>query len=421
MNLKERIMQSKARFLELWKYQIFKCAVLIHLFYFIGSFILFALNVEVDFQVYYKVGEVFITNISDLYNSANYNFPFRYFPLCAIFFIPYSLLNYELAFVFFNTMNLILNIFASIILYKIMLLIRSEDHEKDDKRIIKYISLFLLGLPQGSNYVLGQINTYIVVLILISLYIFLKYEEIKWQLIGSVIVGISMIIKPITIFLIPFLLVIKYEIGEKKLNFDVQKSLIRLIGVIIPLSLNFIPFLLVPSLLTGFLDTNFSGADPVIINFSFSITKLLTNFFTFYSIPINHLFVFISIVGVIGGLGFIIFLFRRIKQNYMIYGYILGISIMLLVYFDSWDHHLLILTPLLIIVLFNMPKNSEITKKFIIPGFFVLNFLNLLFIGVWVLTMSFFPYNFVSTIFLLLILYGIGIYSLKIDKNVQEN
>ena len=421
MNLKERIMQSKARFLELWKYRIFKFAVLIHLFYFIGSFILFALNVEVDFQVYYKVGEVFITDISDLYNSANYNFPFRYFPLCAIFFIPYSLLNYELAFVFFNTMNFVLNIFASIILYKIILLIRSEDHEKDEKRVITYISLFLMGLPQGSNYVLGQINVYIVILILISLYIFLKYEETKWQLIGSVLIGISMIIKPITIFLIPFLIVINYDIREKQLNFDVIKSLIRLIGVIIPLSLNFIPFLLFPSLLTGFLDTNFSGADPVIINFSFSITKLITNFFNFYSIPVNHLIIFIGIVGVIGGLGFIIFLFRRKKQNYMIYGYILGIIIMLLVYFDSWDHHLLILTPLLIIALFNLPKNSEITKKFIIPGFFVLNFLNLFFIGVWVLTMSFFPYNFVSTIFLLLILYGIGIYSLKIDKNLQEN
>ena len=105
----------------------------------------------------------------------------------------------------------------------------------------------------------------------------------------------------------------------------------------------------------------------------------------------------------------------------MIYGFLLGITIMLLVYFDSWDHHLLILTPLLIVALFNLPKDSEITKKFIIPGFFALNFLNLIFIGVWVLTISYFPYNFVSTVFLLLILYGIGIYSLKSNKNIRES
>ena len=94
---------------------------------------------------------------------------------------------------------------------------------------------------------------------------------------------------------------------------------------------------------------------------------------------------------------------------------------MLLVYFDSWDHHLLILTPLLIVALFNLPKDSEITKRFIIPGFFALNFLNLIFIGVWALTISFFPYNFISTVFLLLVLYGIGIYSLKDDTNPTES
>jgi len=421
MDLKLRTVQVKTRFIELLKYRIFQYAVIIHLFYFIGSFILFALEAEVDFQVYYKVGEVFITNISDLYNNTNYNFPFRYFPLCAIFFIPYSFLPYEIAFIVFNFVNLFLNIFASVILYKIILLVRSETHEKDDKRIITYISLFLIGLPQGSNYVLGQINIYIVVLILISLFIILKHEETKWQLLGSVIIGISMIIKPITIFLIPFLIVINYDLRDKKLNFDVKKSLVRIIGVFIPLSLNLIPFLMFPALLTGFINTNFSGTDPVILNFSFSITKLITNFFVFYNIPYDQLIVFIVVVCVIGGLGFLIYFFRRVKQYYMIYGFLLGISIMLLVYFDSWDHHLLILTPLLIVALFNLPKDSEITKRFIIPGFFALNFLNLIFIGVWALTISFFPYNFISTVFLLLVLYGIGMYSLKDDTNPTES
>jgi hypothetical protein len=56
-----------------------------------------------------------------------------------------------------------------------------------------------------------------------------------------------------------------------------------------------------------------------------------------------------------------------------------------------------------------------------LPGFFALNFLNLIFIGVWVLTSSFFPYNFVSTVFLLLILYGIGMYSLKTDRSTRKS
>jgi len=423
MDLKVGIEQVKIRLLELWNYRIFKFAVIIHLSYFIISLIL--IGFKADFQVFYKSGEIFITNISDLYNKANYsvdkNLWFRYFPLCAIFFIPYSLLIFEVAYIFFNIVNFFLNIFICLILYKIILLIQSEDHEKDEKRIITYLSLFLIGFPQISNYFIGQINLYIVFLILLSLFILLKYEEMKWQLLGSFLVGISIMIKPIAIFLIPFSIAIYYDLKKRKLYFDLKKSLIRIIGMLIPIFLNLIMFFIYPSLLAGFLETNFSGAENVIVNFSFSITRLITNFFNFYSIPYNQIILFIGVVIVIGSIGLLIYIFRSDKQYSIIYGYLLGICIMLLVYFDSWDHHLLIITPLLIVVLFNLPRDSEIANKTIIPGFIALNFLNLIFIGVWALTESFFPYNFVSTIFLLLILYGIGIYSLKNDIKIQEN
>ena len=79
---------------------------------------------------------------------------------------------------------------------------------------------------------------------------------------------------------------------------------------------------------------------------------------------------------------------------------------MLLVYFDSWTHHLLVLTPILIILVFYLPRNSKITKKYIKPSFFFLTFFDLAFMGIWWITQDFFPYNFVSTIFLLIILYG---------------
>ncbi|MFX1384454.1 MAG: hypothetical protein ACFFBP_18675, partial [Promethearchaeota archaeon] len=259
------------------------------------------------------------------------------------------------------------------------------------------------------------------ILVLISLYIFLRYEDLKWQLIGSVLLGISIIIKPITIFLIPFLIVINYNLKERKLTYDIKKSLIRIIGIILPISLNLILFLIYPPLLEGFIDANLTGSDPTILNFSFSITKLLTNFFSFYQIPFNQLIIFTSVACVIGGIGFLIYFFRKETQYSIIYAYLLGITIMLLVYFDSWDHHLLIIIPLLIVTIFNLPNNSNIAKRYIIPGFFVLNFLNLIFILIYGFTESFFPYNFVSTIFLLLILLGIGMYSLNTKKSTKES
>ncbi|MFX0007139.1 MAG: glycosyltransferase 87 family protein [Candidatus Hermodarchaeota archaeon] len=358
-----------------------------------------------DFLVYYKVGEVFITDINNLY-TADYLWPFRYFPISAIFFVPFYLLGFDVGYIVFNLLNLLLNIIICVLLYRIIIIIRGVDHEKDDKRIVTYICLFLMGLPNLFNYILGQINLYVTLLILLSLYLFLTRKDLKWDLIASIILGISIIIKPITIFMIPFLLVLKISLKPVKFQFNARKSILRIIGVILPLALNVLFFLFYPTLWQGFLAMNFTGGEPIQENHSFSLTKNILNFLSFYNIPHNPLFVLLIILLIIGGIGFIVYAFRRIVKYPLIFGYLFGVLIMLLTYFDSWDHHLLVLTPILIILVFYLPRNSKITKKYIKPSFFFLSFFDLAFMGIWWITQDFFPYNFVSTIFLLIILYG---------------
>ncbi|MFX0040588.1 MAG: glycosyltransferase family 87 protein [Promethearchaeota archaeon] len=360
-----------------------------------------------------------MTDINGLYDPSNYidMWPFRYFPISAVLFVPFYLLGFEIGFIIFNTFNLFLNILICNILYKIIIQIRGEDHENDDKRIILYICLFLMGLPNIFNYILGQINLYVTLLILVSLFLFLTREDLKWNLISSIILGFSIIIKPITIFMVPFLLVLNLRIKERKFEFKGLKSIVRIIGVAIPLTLNIFLFLLYPTLWEGFLTANFTGSDPIMANHSFSLTKIILNFFNFYSIPNNPFLVLLLVLLIIGGLSFIIYVFRRISENSLIIGYILGILIMLLVYYDSWTHHLLALTPLLIILLFYLPRSSKITKNYIKPSFFFLNFFDLAFMGIWFITKDFFPYNFVSTIFLLIILYGSSKFCLTEDSN----
>ena len=85
---------------------------------------------------------------------------------------------------------------------------------------------------------------------------------------------------------------------------------------------------------------------------------------------------------------------------------------MLLSYFDSWDHHLLNLIPLLIIIIFNLPRNSQITNS-IKPSFFFFCFFDLAFVGIWYLIYPLFPYNFECTISLLITFYGISKFCLK--------
>ncbi len=427
MNFKVIFNNTKKRLVELWNIKSFRYAIIIQFFYFFLSLIvtLFFLRTQSDFYVYYKVGEIYVNNPNNLYNPAFFTdiWPFRYFPLSAILFVPYYLLGFNLGFVIFNFINLILNILISVILYKIIILVRGDDHEREDKRIVLYICFYLIGLPQVFNYILGQINLYVTLLILLSLFIFLKFKEIKYQLLASFILGISILIKPTTLFMIPFIVVLNYSYEKKRISFDLKLSFLRLFGVLLPLSLNVIMFLIYPDLLSGFLDTNFTGSETVLLNHSFSITKIISNILLFVGVPSNELNVlpiFLSILLIFGCLGYIFYTFRRFNTNYLIYGYIFGMLIMFLAYFDSWDHHLLNLTPLLVIMLFNLPRNSDLTRKYVKPSFFFLNFLGLVFTGLFWLTQLFFPFNFASTIFLVFIFIGVSKYCLK-NMNKDTN
>jgi len=80
---------------------------------------------------------------------------------------------------------------------------------------------------------------------------------------------------------------------------------------------------------------------------------------------------------------------------------------MFLVYFDSWDHHILNLLPILIIIIFALPRQSNVTKRYVKPTFFFISFLDLLCFGIYFLLEPWFPYNFGSTIFLLISFIGI--------------
>lgn len=416
--LKELINRIKERSLELWRVKFVRYYALVHILYFIVSTIvtLVVFRAQSDFYVYYRVGEIFVNNPNDLYNPANYVWPFRYFPLSALMFVPFYLMGFDIGLIIFNLINLILNLLISIVLYELIKTIRGSDHEQNDKRVLLYICLFLIGIPQLFNYILGQINLYVTLLILLSLYLFITKSDVKHQFLASILLGISIIIKPTTLFMIPFILIIGYNYEKKKIILNFTNSVLRLVGVALPLSLNIIMFLFYPDLLNGFLATNFTGSETVLLNHSFSITKLISNMFLYFGVPASEMSatpIFLGVLLIIGGLGFIIYLLRRPHVNGIIFGYLFGILIMFLAYFDTWDHHMLQITPLLILALFTLPRNSEITRKYIKPGFFFLNFFGLVFTGLFMLTTPIFPFNFASTLFLILIFIGISKYCLK--------
>ena len=130
-----------------WNYKTFRIGVIINAIYLIISIVLTLTSLRNfnDFQVYYKVGEVFINNINDLYNKSNYYWPFRYFPLSALFFVPFYSLGFDLGFIAFNFVNFILNFLIIYLIYKIVSLKLRHNLPEKLNFLVLYITFFLFG------------------------------------------------------------------------------------------------------------------------------------------------------------------------------------------------------------------------------------------------------------------------------------
>ncbi len=408
MNIKKHLLNFKTKFLEFWNHKIFRIAVLVHIFYIIFSIILFftVFYTQNDFRVYYETGRRFLFDINNLYSQENYYIHFRYFPMSALFYIPFSLFEFNMGYILFTLINILLNLGITIVLYKLIILVIGERTVKEDK-VVRYLSVYLVAIPHIDNFILGQINLYVVFLILLSIYLFMNKGGLKWDFIASIIMGMGICIKPITFLIIPFLIVINYHLRERRWTFKLKDSLIRLTGVALVLLPNILFFFLFPKLWQGFLRNNFGGNRTIEINFSFSLTKLIINMFMFFSIPFNQTAILLFIFLIFGGIAIFVFLFTNNKETSIIYGVALSTLIMLLVYYDSWTHHLLMVIPLLILITFDLTEYPELIKRYIKPSLIFFSFLDLLFMGIWHITEQWFPFNFESTIFLILSFYAI--------------
>ncbi|MHA1197036.1 MAG: glycosyltransferase 87 family protein, partial [Promethearchaeota archaeon] len=394
-------------FMNFWKEKIFKISIFVQISYLLVAIILFLLffTEKNDFIIFYQSARIFLTDINNLYDQTKYLWDFRYFPLSTMFFLPFTFLDFNTAFIYFSVFSFFINILIILIMERILIVLNPNIHNRDKKRIIKYFSFYLMGVPNILNYIYGQINLIITFFMLLSLLILISREKYLLQFLGSIILGISIIIKPTSILLIPFLISVKIARTKPKFKFELTKTVIRFIGVIFPLSLNIILFLIYPKLWEGFLATNITGTNPVALNFSFSLTKIIINLLWVHNIPFNQLVVLVTIALIFIIIGFIFYIIRRLNQNSLIYGFLLGMLIMLISYYDSWDHHLLNITPLLIIIILYLPKKENL-KNLFQRSFYFFNFFDLAFVGLWYLTYPLFPYNFIPTVFLIITFYG---------------
>jgi hypothetical protein len=384
---------------------------------------------ENDFLSFYYAGLNVIEDLPNLYNSSLSPFPFRYLPLSAYFFTPFSILGLKLGYFVFQVFNFFLNILILYIIFRILQVYRNLGNDsifnykldtfkevinrEENESILHQSSVFLIGLPQFMNYFLGQINILVAVLILSSLLYFLK-GNVKNELIGGFLLGLGILIRPTLILILPFLIIFNYNRENKKFVFKIRRTAIRLLGSIILIILSGIYFLIYPQMLTDFITVNLTGEytyaieGGIEINPSFSLTRILLILFQLIEFDINGFLVFIIISLVI-----IIPLYYFYIQNSdhslkLIDGYFAGLLILLIVYFDSWPHHIVVLTPFLIFFL--LINKSFRYYRMIKYLHYLLAILMVGFWGLFYLTYSFFPFNLGGLILLMLLYYCLVVY-----------
>jgi len=411
-------------------------AVLLNMVYLLITFIFFFYlesplmnSNNSDYLTFYNAGLIVIEDPINLYNSSLYLFPFRYLPISAYFFTPFSLLGLKLGFFFYQIFNFVLNLAVIYLIYKILqIFVNTEKNvninyklnkfknifdELDNESILHHSGIFLIMLPQFMNYFLGQINIVVSFFILISLFYFLK-NDLRYDLIGGLFLGISISFKPSLILLLPFTFLLNYNRQNNKMEFQFKRTIVRLFGSIFPIILSGLFLVIYPEMINGFIEVNLTGeytyniGGDLEINPSFSLTRNLLILFQLLKIEFNSFVVFIIITLLFYLPIFILFIFSNTSQNQLINGYFAGISIMLLVYFDSWPHHIVVLAPFLIFfVLLERDFDRFIFFKYV---YYLVAFLILAFWIIFYLTYEIFPLNLGGLILLLLIYYILVVY-----------
>ena len=418
--------------------KFFFLAFLINISYLIITFIFFyGLNSPLmsrnnnDYLTFHNAGLLAIKDISNLYNSSLYLFPFRYFPLSAYIFTPFSVLGLEVGYFVFQLFNFSLGMINLYLIYKIIQiyinlntksivsfdLVKFRDVFSDPKNesILHQYAVILIMLPQFMNYFLGQINILVSFFVLLSLFYFLK-DGIRNDFLGGLFLGFGILLKPTLILIIPFVIILNYNKENKAYDFHFKRSFIRLLGPIVLLMLSWVYFLLYPQMFEDFIEVNLGGKytyaieGGLEINPSFSLTRIVLTLTEIFGAKLNGFLTLITITLLILTPTYYFFIHNSNKPSNLVEGFLGGILVMLIVYFDSWPHHLVVLAPFLAFFLL-FHKNFKFYKmiKYL---YYLLTVLIVISWGIFYLTYEFLPIN-ITGLIIIMTLYFYLLYYFK--------
>jgi hypothetical protein len=230
---------------------------------------------------------------------------------------------------------------------------------------------------------------------------------------GGLLLGFSILFRPSLIIILLFIAPLNFNRKTKKFSFRLKQTILRFSGTIILLLISGLFFLFYPKMLTDFIDLNLAGKytytleGEIEINPSFSMTRIILILLDILGLNILNFIVFALILL----LFWIPMYFYYISSNHptkLLYGFFIGIIIILIAYFDTWPHHLVVLAPFLI--LFIVLNKNFVHIKTVKTLHYLLGSAILGFWVLFYLTYTFFPFNIGGLLLLILLYYEVLLY-----------
>ncbi|MHA2124483.1 MAG: hypothetical protein ACW99E_04155 [Promethearchaeota archaeon] len=327
------------------------------------------LYVKGDYLCFYFSVRNLFSDISQLYVISDIA-PFRYLPMSPVLFSYLLLFNEITGYVFIMILNIIMYLFLRNIILKIAEEIYkiSSDQINTLKKMIFVIFILPFNLDIYFN---GQMISLTLVCLLLSYYYFMKQDNrLRNNIIGSLFISISILLKPFFIIILPFL--IKIQIKKYKIKIDFL-SLFRYFFVSIIIGVNLFIFILNKQLLDGFLGIN---SMYEFFTSSQSLTNLL------FLTNMNPQLIFFVLLILFFSILLVIFLVNGYKID-LLYFYGISVIIIMIIWPQSWPLYNLFFFSLLILMSFRLTIDKDLTYHFNSFWIYVLlNQLNLLIVSI---------------------------------------
>jgi uncharacterized membrane protein len=261
------------------------------------------------------------------------NVEFRYLPSILVLLYPLTLIDLNSSYLVFMSICCVLDVIVAYFVIKICQIVVPEYASSN---IMKYLIIGFLICPLVFiNFTDGQPESLAAFFLVISLYLMLT----KRTLLGGVCLGISLIAKPMAIFIVVFLILLAKGIKNK---FKI------IIYVLLPLLFDLAFFVLNPFMVYNFIQRVLFGASQSTRTAnpnSISLTNLIYTAFGTST-------VFTSIVIALFVMAISIYCLSRVKDasKRIALSYATGMLCFILAYENSWGHDLIPVFPLIIVV-----------------------------------------------------------------------